>query len=132
MPPHFASRLRTLTPAAPADTAFCYISLQEGEEETFYDAMKRDMADRSAKTKAALDALDPATRVAMEGHRPGAYVRLRFTGVPCELVTNFDPRFPILVSGRGAGEGRLGRCLGWLGGWVAGWPTDRIKIFGPV
>lgn len=32
-----------------------------------------------------------------QGHRPGAYVRLRFTGVPCELVTNFDPRFPILV-----------------------------------
>ena len=89
---------------------------QEGEEETFYDAMKRDMADRSAKTKAALDALDPATRVSMEGHRPGAYVRLRFSGVPCELVTNFDPRFPILVSrgateqgSRGAAEGGLWR-----------------------
>lgn len=39
--------------------------LQE-EEETFYDAMKRDLAERAAKTKAALDALDPATRVAME------------------------------------------------------------------
>jgi len=36
------------------------------EEETYYDAMKREMAERAAKTKAALDALDPATRVAME------------------------------------------------------------------
>lgn len=42
---------------------------------------------------------------ALQGHRPGAYVRLRFSGVPCELVTNFDPRFPILVgSGWGAGQ----------------------------
>ena len=95
--------------------------------------MKRDMADRSAKTKAALDALDPATRVAMEGHRPGAYVRLRFTGVPCELVTNFDPRFPILVSGRGAVEARIfggGWVAGRLGGWAAGrldGPPQRFR-----
>ena len=134
--------------------------MQEAEE-TYYDAMKREMADRAAKTKAAMDALDPATRVAMEvrlllpllccgrgclpagqpapsrlycsctrpvekwpvasvpsakepphllhfpsvqGHRPGAYVRLRFTGVPCELVTNFDPRFPILVRAKRGGR----------------------------
>lgn len=43
--------------------------LQE-EEETYYDAMKRELADRAAKTKAAMDALDPATRVAMEVSRP--------------------------------------------------------------
>lgn len=28
--------------------------------------MKREMADRAAKTRSALDALDPATRLAME------------------------------------------------------------------
>lgn len=39
-----------------------------------------------AKTRAALDALDPGTRVAMEGHRPGTYVRVVLPGVPCELV----------------------------------------------
>ena len=27
-----------------------------------------------------MDALDPASRVAMEGHRPGSYLRLRFSG----------------------------------------------------
>ncbi len=42
---------------------------QQEEEETYYDAMKREMADRAAKTKAAMDALDPATRVAMEASR---------------------------------------------------------------
>lgn len=45
----------------------------EAAEETYYDAMKREMAERTAKTKAALDALDPATRVAMEVRRFGAF-----------------------------------------------------------
>jgi ribosome biogenesis protein BMS1 len=35
-------------------------------------------------------------------------VRLRFNGVPCELVSNFDPRFPILVGGLAQGEESLG------------------------
>ncbi|PSC76713.1 ribosome biogenesis BMS1-like protein [Micractinium conductrix] len=81
---------------------------EEDEPETYYDAMKRELVERAAKTRTALDAFDPATRVAMEGHRPGAYVRLRFSGVPCELVTNFDPRFPILVGGLQQGEEALG------------------------
>lgn len=36
------------------------------EDETYYDAMKREMAERMTKTKAVMDALDPAQRVAME------------------------------------------------------------------
>lgn len=35
----------------------------------------------------------------VQGHRPGVYIRLRFTGVPCELVNNFDPRTPLLLGG---------------------------------
>ena len=39
----------------------------EGEEEdTFYDAQKREMAARALRTRAALEELDPAQRVAME------------------------------------------------------------------
>ena len=53
---------------------------------------------RVAKTRSVLDALDPATRVAMEGHRPGVYVRICLSGLPCELVQHFDPRNPLLVS----------------------------------
>ena len=45
------------------------------------------MGGRAAKTRAALDALDPAQRLAMEGHRPGAYLRLRFSG---QLQTPVD------------------------------------------
>lgn len=52
----------------------------EEPESTFYDAMKNEMAERAARTKVALDALDPLQRVAMEGYRPGTYLRLRFKG----------------------------------------------------
>jgi hypothetical protein len=44
----------------------------------------------------------------MEGYRAGTYIRLELQGVPCELVANFDPRFPILVGGLGQAEEAVG------------------------
>ena len=64
-----------------------------GDEETYYDAMKREMGGREARTRAALDALDPLQRVAMEGHRPGAYLRLRFTGAQLLLLQSMSLRY---------------------------------------
>ncbi len=46
-----------------------------------------------------MDELGEEQRIAMEGFRPGAYLRLRFTGVPCELMQHFDPAQPLLVGG---------------------------------
>ena len=43
-----------------------------------------------------------------QGHRPGVYVRLRFSGMPCELVQHWDPRAPVLVGGLQQGEEGLG------------------------
>lgn len=34
-------------------------------------------------------------------------MRLRFSGLPCELAENFDPRFPILVGGLAQVRGTL-------------------------
>jgi hypothetical protein len=42
--------------------------------------VKKDMAERQARTKSMLDSLDAQTRVAMEGLRPGTYIRIRLTG----------------------------------------------------
>jgi hypothetical protein len=53
---------------------------EEAEEETYYDALKKEMGGRAARTRAALDSMDLSTRVALEGYRPGTYLRLRFTG----------------------------------------------------
>ncbi|KAK9820869.1 hypothetical protein WJX81_007795 [Elliptochloris bilobata] len=79
-----------------------------GDEETYYDAMKREMGGREARTRAALDALAPEQRVAMEGHRPGAYLRLRFSGMPCELSAHWDPAQPLLVGGLAPAEEKRG------------------------
>lgn len=81
---------------------------EEEEGDTYYDAMKKDMGDRAARTKAVMDALDEEQRVTMEGFRPGTYLRLRFTGVPCELMQHFDPRQPLLVGGVPASEEGVG------------------------
>ncbi|CAG9466424.1 unnamed protein product [Pedinophyceae sp. YPF-701] len=82
----------------------------EGDEEdkTYYDEVKRKMAEAQARTRAALDALDARTRLALEGVRPGAYVRLRLRGVPCELPKFHDPRMPLLVGGVPAAEQGMG------------------------
>lgn len=55
-----------------------------------------------------MDELDEEQRVIMEGHRPGTYLRLRFTGVPCELMQHFDPVQPLLVGGVSASEEGVG------------------------
>jgi ribosome biogenesis protein BMS1 len=66
------------------------------------------MSERQARTSAALADMDPAARVALEGHRPGAYMRIRLSRVPCEFVQHFDPRCPLLLGGLGQGEEQQG------------------------
>eukprot|EP00892_Ulva_mutabilis_P007124 jgi/Ulvmu1/4784/UM020_0069.1 len=78
------------------------------EEETFFDHMKKDIADRQAATRAELDGMDAATRQALEGFRPGAYVRMRISQAPCELVDCFEPSTPLLIGGLAQGEEKVG------------------------
>ena len=63
---------------------------------------------RYALMQAAMDELDEGQRIAMEGFRPGTYLRLRFTGVPCELMQHFDPSQPLLVGGVSPAEEGVG------------------------
>ena len=35
----------------------------------------------------------------LEGARPGAYVRVELRGVPAELITRFDLRWPLILGG---------------------------------
>lgn len=70
--------------------------------------MKKDIADRQAATRAELDSMDTATRQALEGFRPGAYVRLRISQAPCELVDCFEPSTPLLIGGLSQGEEKVG------------------------
>lgn len=47
----------------------------------------------------------------MRGANPGCYVRIVLTGVSCELVTNFDPHYPLVVGGEHTSSGTACRSL---------------------
>ena len=71
----------------------------EEAQETFYDMRKREMAEEQARTRLELSKLHPSVREALEGHNPGAYMRIVLEQVPCELVQHFDPAVPLLLGG---------------------------------
>jgi ribosome biogenesis protein BMS1 len=65
----------------------------------FYDERKHEMAKQLLLNRAELENVDAESRVLVEGYRPGRYVRIELTDVPCEMVMNFDPTYPIVVGG---------------------------------
>lgn len=78
------------------------------EEETYFDHLKKEIAERQAATRAEMDSMDVRTRESLEGFRPGAYIRMRITKAPCELVECFSPSNPLLVGGLSQGEEKVG------------------------
>ena len=80
----------------------------EDEPATYFDLVKDQFAAQTARTRNVLDSLPATTREAMEGFRPGAYLRVVLERAPCEWVKNFDPRRPILVGGLLSGENVVG------------------------
>jgi ribosome biogenesis protein BMS1 len=81
---------------------------EEGDKMDFYDEKKAEMARQLELNDAEFADVDPEVRAQIEGYRPGTYVRLEIENVPCELVENFDPRYPIIVGGLLAAEERFG------------------------
>lgn len=80
----------------------------EQEKMDFYDEQKAEMARQQQLNDAEFVNVDAETRAQIEGHRAGSYVRLEIDNVPCELIENFDPSFPIIVGGLLAAEERFG------------------------
>lgn len=58
--------------------------------------------------RAEFEDMDDESRVQYEGFRPGMYVRLEISSLPCEFVTNFDPHYPVIIGGLGTSEGNVG------------------------
>ncbi|XP_077359239.1 ribosome biogenesis protein BMS1 homolog [Festucalex cinctus] len=75
---------------------------------TYFDDLKEEMQKQAELNRAEFEDLDDETRVQYEGFRPGMYVRLEISSLPCEFVTNFDPHYPIILGGLGSNEGSAG------------------------
>ena len=54
------------------------------------------------------EGLDDDMRAQFEGLRPGLYVRIQINRLPCELVTNFDPTYPVILGGLMSVEQNVG------------------------
>ncbi|XP_072851145.2 ribosome biogenesis protein BMS1 homolog [Pogona vitticeps] len=75
---------------------------------TYFDDLKGEMQRQAQLNRAEFEDQDDETRVQYEGFRPGMYIRIEFENVPCELVLNFDPHYPIILGGLGNTEGNVG------------------------
>jgi len=80
----------------------------DDDKKDFYTEQKEEMDRRMKATRAEFADDDAETRALVEGHRPGTYVRIEISGVPCTLVEHFNPRVPVIVGGLLAHEEAFG------------------------
>nr|XP_060625039.1 ribosome biogenesis protein BMS1 homolog [Anolis sagrei ordinatus]XP_060625040.1 ribosome biogenesis protein BMS1 homolog [Anolis sagrei ordinatus] len=75
---------------------------------TYFDDLKGEMQKQAQLNRSEFEDQDDETRVQYEGFRPGMYIRIELENVPCELVLNFDPHYPLILGGLGNTEGNVG------------------------
>jgi ribosome biogenesis protein BMS1 len=80
----------------------------ESSKLDFYEEKKDEMARQLALNRAEFEGIDSESRTLVEGFRPGHYVRIELADVPCEMIENFDPTYPIVVGGLLPAEERFG------------------------
>ena len=78
------------------------------KKKTYYDELKEELDQQAQLNKSEFDSLDDETRIQYEGYRPGMYVRMEVEDVPCELLTNFNPTYPLIVGALLPGEENIG------------------------
>ncbi|XP_038061979.1 ribosome biogenesis protein BMS1 homolog isoform X2 [Patiria miniata] len=74
----------------------------------YFDDLKAQMADQAQLNRAEFEDLDDELRTQYEGFRPGLYVRVEVTSIPCEFVTNFNPTYPVILGGLLSSEDNIG------------------------
>jgi ribosome biogenesis protein BMS1 len=80
----------------------------EASKMDFYDKKKEEMAQQLQLNRVEFEGVSAEIRALVEGHRPGTYVRIELESVPCELVENFEPSYPLLVGGLLPAEEKFG------------------------
>ncbi|EGO23685.1 hypothetical protein SERLADRAFT_469881, partial [Serpula lacrymans var. lacrymans S7.9] len=68
----------------------------EATKMDFYDEKKEEMNRQLQLNRVEFENVSTETRALVEGYRPGTYLRLELTQVPCEMIEHFDPMYPIV------------------------------------
>lgn len=82
-------------------------SKEFGEDE-WYESQKALLQKQQDINRKEFEHLDQLTRFRAEGYKAGTYARLTLTNVPYEFISNFDPRFPLVIGGLQPTEERVG------------------------
>ncbi|KAK7690130.1 hypothetical protein QCA50_006779 [Cerrena zonata] len=80
----------------------------ESSKLDFYEEKKEEMARQLLLNRAEFEDVDEEARALVEGYRPGTYVRVELVNVPCEMIENFDPTYPLILGGVLPAEERFG------------------------
>ncbi|XP_023739396.1 ribosome biogenesis protein bms1 [Lactuca sativa] len=80
----------------------------KANEVSYIDKLKEEAELQRQRNIAELEDLDEATRLEIEGHRTGTYLRLEIHNVPYEMIDHFDPCHPLLIGGIGLTEENVG------------------------
>nr|XP_031847799.1 ribosome biogenesis protein BMS1 homolog [Nomia melanderi] len=78
------------------------------DSKTYYDELKLEVERQANLNRSEFEGVEDDVRVQLEGYRPGMYVRVEFDNVPCELITNLDPTYPLVIGGLLHGEENIG------------------------
>ena len=80
--------------------------------------------------------MDEETRAQYEGFRPGVYVRLQISNMPCEFVTNFNATYPVVLGSLLSAEQNIGyvQVMGNLySSWcLTHWPLGDVAVISNV
>ncbi|XP_012252661.2 ribosome biogenesis protein BMS1 homolog [Athalia rosae] len=80
----------------------------KGDDKSYYDELKSEVDRQAQLNKSEFEGIADDVRVQLEGYRPGMYIRVELDSVPCELLTNLDPTYPLIVGGLLHGEENIG------------------------